>query len=84
VITEKKTTLGWVVNGGRRHAGQQEDDLILRGQRAYNICRAIVHPGATPTSSTITTIMRMPGKSNTLTHVRVVSGTHRPRHTGHN
>jgi hypothetical protein len=27
---KNKTTLGWVVNGRRRHAGQQED-LLLRG-----------------------------------------------------
>ena len=27
---EEKTTVGWVVNGGRRHAGQQ-GDLIPRG-----------------------------------------------------
>jgi hypothetical protein len=29
-ITKKKTTLGWVVNGGRSHA-EQQGELIARG-----------------------------------------------------
>jgi hypothetical protein len=30
-VKKKMTTLRWMVKGGKRHAGQQED-LILRGQ----------------------------------------------------
>jgi hypothetical protein len=45
--TEKKTTLGWVVDGGRRHAGQQEE-LIRRGhgvEKSVPSYATLAHPG---------------------------------------
>jgi hypothetical protein len=38
---KKKKSLGWVVNGGRRHAGQQED-LSLRGHRVKYANRHLI------------------------------------------